>query len=143
MKELFNEIEIYCIKNEKLILFPTGELKAFPTNIPIEPSIIIDLPISVEELKAKIEECFKLCWSQTIETAPKGQSSIEKILKVKSYKNVVEMCDAYTIKFDKKEKKYYVIKDSKAKNLRYYEGLEFQYVWDAIKYNELISLFQN
>ena len=143
MKELFDEIEIYCKKNEKLILLPTGELKTFSTNIVIEPSIIIDLPISVEELKIKVEECFKLCWTQTIETAPRGQSSIEKILKVRSYKKVVEMCDTYTIKFDKKEKKYYVIKPLKAKNLKYYEGLDFQYEWESIKYEELIRLFQD
>ena len=84
-----------------------------------------------------------MCWTQTIETAPRGQSSIEKILKVRSYKKVVEMCDTYTIKFDKKEKKYYVIKPLKAKNLKYYEGLDFQYEWESIKYEELIRLFQD
>lgn len=139
----FDEINAYYKKGEKLILIPTGELKQFSTNIDIEPAIVIELPTSYEDLKQEIEKCFKLCWTDSIELLRKEPSIIEKVLGYKSYKKVVENFDEFTLTYNKIENNYSITKSLKAKNFRYYEGIDFQYSWDKIDYDfiyRLISL---
>ena len=138
----FDEISVYYKKNEKLILIPTGELKQFPTNVDIEPAIVIDLPITQENLKHEIEKCFKLCWSTSVEKLTKEPSVIEKVLGYKSYKKVVENYDAITLTYNKVEKNYSILKSIKSKNFRFYEGIEFQYIWNKIDYDFILRLIQ-
>ena len=138
----FDEINVYYKKDEKLILIPTGELKQFPTNVNIEPAIVIDLPITQENLKHEIEKCFKLCWSTSVEKLTKEPSVIEKVLGYKSYKKVVENYDAITLTYNKVEKNYSILKSIKSKNFRYYEGIEFQYIWNKIDYDFILRLIQ-
>lgn len=139
----FDEINAYYRKDEKLILIPTGELRQFPTNIDIEPAIVIDLPITQEKLKHEIEKCFKLCWSASVEKLTKGPSIIEKVLGYKSYKKVVENYDEFTLTYYKVEKNYSIIKSIKSKNFRYYEGIEFRYIWNKIDYDFILRLIQS
>ena len=140
MKFPFDKITAYYKKGERLVLIPKGELQQFSVDIDIEPAIVIELPTTLEDLKQKLEECFKLCWTASKETLTKGPSIIEKVMGYKSYKKVVENLDSFSLTYNKIEKKYTITQGLKAKNFRYYEGIDFQFTWNKIDYDFIYKL---
>ena len=139
LKPQFDKISVFYRKNEKLILIPTGKLMQFPANVDIEPAFALDLPTTREVLENQIQKCFNLCWTSTAKKLTKT-SVIEKTLGYKSYKKVVENYDYCSLTHSKKDDTYTLIKTSKSKNLRYYEGIDFQRTWDKIDYDFILNV---
>lgn len=140
MKFPFAKITAYYKKGERLVLIPKGELQQFSVDIDIEPAIVIELPTTLDDLKQEIEKSFKLCWTASKETLTKGPSIIEKVMGYKSYKKVVENLDSFSLTYNKIEKKYTITQGLKAKNFRYYEGIDFQFTWNKIDYDFIYKL---
>ena len=58
----------------------------------------------------------------------------------KSYKKVVENLDSFSLTYNKIEKNYTITQGLKAKNFRYYEGIDFQFTWNKIDYDFIYKL---
>ena len=149
LKKNFDRISIFYRKNEKLCLVPVGEWKPFHVDVDIEPVLIIDLPITADELKKQIQKCFNLCWTSVNNHVRKSMhekqepSPIEKALEYKNFTEVVKNYDSCNLVFQKKTKIFTFTKSQKAKTFHYYEGTEFEYSWESIDYGFILQLIQN
>ena len=104
MEYQYNQISGLYSKGEKLLLVPQGELLLFGGGIDIDPVFELKAPFNKEKLKQKINECFSFCWSKIVNGIPKGPSIVEKYLKIKGFKKIVQQFEFFTLTYNKIEK---------------------------------------
>ena len=139
----YSRIDCYYAKGERLLLSPEGECLPFGGGIQIEPIFEIRAPFERQELERKIDECFSLCWSKTVDEYPKGPSIIEKHLGIRGYKKIVRQFDFFCITYNKVSKSYSLMKLSKAANYKSYSGVEATAeMGEKIDYDYILRMIQ-
>ena len=141
-KYLYKQISCYYSKKEVLLLIPSGELLPFGGEIEIEPIFEIKAPFKKAELEQKIEECFALCWSKTVDGFPKGQSVIEKYVNVKGHRKIVKMFELFYLIYEKDTKEYVLNKTFKSIAEGCYSGTEEIRFGEKIDYDCILHLIQ-
>lgn len=142
MKYNYNSISCYYSKGERLLFLPKGEFLPFGGAIDIEPVSELKFPVEKEILERKIKECFSLCWSKTVNSFPKV-SIIEKYLKIKGYKKVVQQFDSFELAYNTVEKKYILSKFFKSPDYKSYSGMERIEMGSEIDYDFILRLIQS
>lgn len=142
MNYLYNEISCYYVKNEVLLLLPSGEQLPYGGGVETEPVFEIKAPFEIQQLEQKINECFSLCWVKTVNGFPK-QSVIEKYVNVKGYRKIVKRFNLFHLKYKKDTKEYVLSKEVNDIKTGSYAGGEDIRFGDKIDYNFILRLIQD
>lgn len=140
MRYQYKQISCYYSKGERILLLPKGEILPFGGGIDIEPVFELKLPVGKDELERKMNECFTFCWSKTVNGFPKGASIVEKYLKVKGFKKVVQQFELFELTYNIAEKKYDLRKLLKAADYKCYSGMEIIEMGSAIDFDFIMNL---
>lgn len=143
MKYEYKEISCYYSKGERIILLPKGELLPFGGGIDTEPIFDLSLPVSKKDLEEKINECFTFCWKTTVNGVPKSPYILERHLKIRGYKKIVQKFDLFNLTYNIIKQKYILSKALKAPDYKYYSGEEIIEMGSTIDFDCIMNLISD